>query len=163
MFPLRSYRTNEKSVCLSLFSVHIYLLYLLFYLLLLCVYVCVCLVYFPGFRYFLYFAFCFLHVSTIGFSDHVDLWVIKIKSLWSIARLVRRDHVSRARNADHAARTNEMFAYSIVKITRFYDYQTWLTHFFEKCTRCAKVCGLFFLDFAFRTLIGWADKLRSHG
>ena len=34
---------------------------------------------------------------------------------------------------------------------------------FEKFTRCAKVCGLFFLDCAFRMLIGWADKLWSRG
>ena len=36
-------------------------------------------------------------------------------------------------------------------------------HIFEKFTRCAKVCGLFLLDCAFRILIGWAGKLRSHG
>ena len=30
------------------------------------------------------------------------------------------------------------------KIARVYEYQTWPTHLFEKCTRCAKVCGLFF-------------------
>ena len=33
----------------------------------------------------------------------------------------------------------------------------------EKFTRCAKVCGLFFLDCAFQALIGWADKHRSRG
>ena len=30
-------------------------------------------------------------------------------------------------------------------------------------TSCAKVCGLVFLDRAFRVLIGWAGKLRSRG
>ena len=35
--------------------------------------------------------------------------------------------------------------------------------FLEKCTRCAKVCGLLFLDCAFGMLIGWARKSRSHG
>ena len=70
-----------------------------------------------------------LHV--IGSSDLVDLWVIKIKSLWSFAHVVRRDHVNRARNADHAARTCERFVYSIVKITRLYDYQTWQTRFWR--------------------------------
>ena len=84
----------------------------------------------------------------IGFSGLVDLWVIKIKSLWSFARVVRRDHVNRARNADHTARACEMFVYSIVKITRLYDYQTWQT-LFEKFTRCAKVCGLYFSSFCF--------------
>ena len=34
---------------------------------------------------------------------------------------------------------------------------------FEKFTRCAKVCGLYFLDCAFWALIGWAGKLWSHG
>ena len=33
--------------------------------------------------------------------------------------------------------------------SKLYDYQTWQTHFCEKFTRCAKVCGLFFLGCAF--------------
>ena len=49
-------------------------------------------------------------------SDLADLWVIKIKSLWSFARVVHRNHVNRAQNADQAARTCERFVYSIVKI-----------------------------------------------
>ena len=32
-----------------------------------------------------------------------------------------------------------------------------------KFTKCAKVCGLFFLDYAFWMLIDWGGKLRSHG
>ena len=48
-----------------------------------------------------------------------------------------------ARNADHAARTCRRFDYSIVKITRLYDYQTWDIWLFEKLMRCAKVCGHF--------------------
>ena len=71
--------------------------------------------------------------------------------------------MNRPRNADHAARTRERFVYSLVKITRLYDYQTWQTHFFEKFTRYAKVCVFFCLDCAFRMLIGSADKLRSRG
>ena len=66
-------------------------------------------------------------LRVIGFYDPVDLWVIKIKSPWSFAKVVRRDRVNRARNADNAARTRERFVYSIVKITRLYDYQTWRT------------------------------------
>ena len=50
--------------------------------------------------------------------------------------------MNRARNADHAARTCERFVYSIVKISRFYDYQAGRP-FVEKFTGCAKVCGLF--------------------
>ena len=74
-------------------------------------------------------------------------------------RVARRDHVNRARNADHAAKTCEWFVYSAVKITRLHDHQRGQT-FLEKFTRCAKVCGLFLL-IAFRLLIGWAGKLRS--
>ena len=68
--------------------------------------------------------------------------------------------MNRARNADHAARTCGRFVCLIVMTTRFSDYKTWQTTF-EKFTRCAMLCGLFFLDCAFRTLIGWTDKLRS--
>ena len=43
----------------------------------------------------------------------------------------------------------------------------WLSNmtdtFSEKFTRCAEVCGRFFLYCAFRTLIGYADEIRSHG
>ena len=75
----------------------------------------------------------------IGFSDHVALWVTKIK-----AHVARRGHVNRAQNADHAAKTCDRFVYSIVKVTKLYDYQTCQT-FFERFIRCSKVCGLFFL------------------
>ena len=34
-------------------------------------------------------------VHVIEISDLVDLWVIKVKSLWSFARVVRWDHVNR--------------------------------------------------------------------
>ena len=54
------------------------------------------------------------------FFDVVDLWVVKLKkSPWSFAYVVRRDHVNRARSADHAARTCDKFFFSIIKITRF--------------------------------------------
>ena len=96
----------------------------------------------------------------IGFSGLVDFWVIKIKSLWSFARVVRRDHVNRARNADHTARACEMFVYSRVKITRLYDYQTW--HTFWEIHEVRKGMWAFFpFHFAFRVLIGWAGNLRS--
>ena len=36
-------------------------------------------------------------------------------------------------------------------------------HVFEQFTRCVKVLWAFFLDCAFRVLIGWAGKLRSRG
>ena len=52
------------------------------------------------------------------------------KSLWSFAHVVRRDYVNRARNPDQVARACERCVYSIVKITRLYDYKTWQKHFF---------------------------------
>ena len=33
----------------------------------------------------------------------------------------------------------------IVKRTRLYNYQIWQTHFGGKCTKCAKIYGIFFL------------------
>ena len=65
----------------------------------------------------------------IGFSDLVQLLVIKIKRL-SFAQVVRRDRVSRARNTDYAVKTCEIFVV-IVKIKRLYDYQTWPTHIWK--------------------------------
>ena len=46
--------------------------------------------------------------------------------------------MNRARNIDHIARVYERFIYSIVKIKRLCDYQTWQT-FLEKFIRCAVV------------------------
>ena len=37
-----------------------------------------------------------------------------------------------------------------------------IKHLFEKFTRCAKVCGLFFLGVAFRVLIGWQAYENDH-
>ena len=60
-------------------------------------------------------------------------------------------------NADQAVRPCKRFVYSTVKITRLYDYQTWQT-LFERFTRCAKVCGLFFfLFFFFSCLLCFSD------
>ena len=42
--------------------------------------------------------------------------LLKWKSLWSFAHIVRWDQVSRARNADQAVRTYKCFVYSIVTI-----------------------------------------------
>ena len=98
-----------------------------------------------------------MKLHLIRFSDLVELWVIKIiKRLWSFARVVRRDHVNRARNADHAARTCESFVYSVVKITRLYDYQTWQTDHEMRKGMWAFLCVP---DCAFWMLIGWEDKL----
>ena len=59
---------------------------------------------------------------------------------------------------------------NVWKVCLFYSHNNkilWLSNiadtFNEKFTRCAKVYGFFPLDCAFRTLIGWAGKLWSHG
>ena len=76
----------------------------------------------------------------------VDLWVMKIKKPMILCvRSMSVDHVNRAQNADHAARTCERFVYSRVKMTRLYDYQTWQTHFGGN-SRCAqRFVGFYFL------------------
>ena len=81
----------------------------------------------------------------IWFSDLADLWVIKIKSLWSFARVVHRDHVNRARKANHVARACERFVHFIVKITSLYDYQTWRRHFMRNSRGAQRYVGFFFL------------------
>ena len=48
-----------------------------------------------------------------------------------------------ARNADHAERVRERFAYSIVKITRLYDYQTWRKHYLISSWGAQRFVGLF--------------------
>ena len=80
-----------------------------------------------------------------------------------LAHVVHQDHVIRARNADHAARTCERFVYSIAKNNEILLLSNMADTFFEKFTRFAKVYGLSFLDRAFGMLIGWTDKPRSHG
>ena len=79
-------------------------------------------------------------IYVIGFFDLIDFWVIKIKK----PMILCARSTSRSREQYHAARTCKRFVYSVVKITRLYDCQTWPTHFLEKFTRCAKVCGSFF-------------------
>ena len=100
------------------------------------------------------------YCRVIRFSNRVDLWVIKIKSPWSLAHVLRRDHVNKAWNADYAARTCEKSVYSIVKETTFYDYKTW---FVWEIHEVRKGLWAFFLGCTFRMLIGWAGKLRSRG
>ena len=53
--------------------------------------------------------------------------------------------------------------YSIVKTTRFYAYQTWPSICLRNPPGAQRFVGIFFLGCAFRMLIGWANKLLSHG
>ena len=70
--------------------------------------------------------------------------------------------MKRAWNANHAVRTCERFFYSIVRMTRLYDYQTWHRHILGENDEVCKGLWAFFLDCAFQSLIGWAGKLPSH-
>ena len=90
---------------------------------------------------------------TIGFSDLC--WCVgnysEIKKVFT--HVVHWDHVNRARDADQAARACEIFVYSAVKVTRFFDYQTWQTYAWEiSCVSQRYLC--FFLDCACWVLIG---------
>ena len=84
---------------------------------------------------------------------------INIKSPWSLAHVVRRDHVHRARNADYAARVYEGFVkfhFQNDKIIKHWR------HIFGEIHEVRKDLWAFFLDCAFRMLIGRAGKLRSY-
>ena len=85
----------------------------------------------------------------IGPFELVVLWVIKIKKILCARSTSRSRDQSTKRRSRSENMLNNKILVCFVKITRCYDYQTWLTHLIEKCTRCAKVCGLFFLDCAF--------------
>ena len=88
------------------------------------------------------------YVSTIGFSDLFDLWVIKIKkNLCSFAHGVRWEYLNRARTTNHVVRTCEMFVHSIVKKVRLYDYQTWRIHFSKNSRGVQRYVGFFLCVF----------------
>ena len=89
------------------------------------------------------------------FSDLVDLWVIKMKSPWSFAHVIRREHVNRARNTSLAPGICERFVHSMIKLTRVYDYPTWPTYFWRNSRGTQSFSFFLFLDCAFRlALIG---------
>ena len=100
------------------------------------------------------------NVYHVIFSDLTDLWVVKpmILCAHSTSRSCEQSTKCRSRSEN------------VRKVCWFYSQKNkivWLSNmadtFVEKFMRCTKVCGLFFLDCAFQTLIGWAGKLRSHG
>ena len=79
----------------------------------------------------------------IVFFVHSD-WYVEITWTEHETQITQREHVK---------------GLSEVKITRFYDKTNMVDTFLEKFTRCAKVCGLFFLDCALRVMIGWSDRM----
>ena len=98
---------------------------------------------------------CIYHV--IGYCDLVDLWVIKIKRLWSFACLVCRDHVNSTKRRSHSKNLWKVCWFcsqnnKIVWLSNMAD-----TFFFERFTRCAMVFGLFFVLDA---TIGWEGKVK---
>ena len=100
------------------------------------------------------------YCHVIEFSDLIDVCVIKIKSLWSFAHIVcQQDQVNRARNTERCKK----FVYFIVKVTRLYDYQTWQKHYIWEIREMRIRFVGFFLNWAFRVLIGWAGKLWLRG
>ena len=78
-------------------------------------------------------------------SGLVDLWVIKIKSLWSFAHVVRRDHVNRTRKRRSRSENMGKVCLSYSQNIKILLLSNMATTLFAKFTRCAKVCGLFFL------------------
>ena len=78
----------------------------------------------------------------IGFSDLVDLWVIKIKNPMILC--------ARSTSRSSEQSTNLSCSQS--------NKMVWLSNMVEKFTRCAKVCG-FFLYCAFQVLIGWQTRI----
>ena len=71
---------------------------------------------------------------------------INIKSPCSLAHVVRRDHVHRARNADYAARVYERFVNFISKMTRLSNIEL---AFLDKFTMRNIFVGFFFLTVLF--------------
>ena len=64
-----------------------------------------------------------IHVT--GCSDLADLWVIRIKSLILCARSTSRSRDLSKKRGSRSENMREV--YSIVKMKRFYDDQTWPT------------------------------------
>ena len=92
---------------------------------------------------------CTFNYCLIGFSDPVDLWVIKIEKpmILCARRTSKLSEQYRARNADHAARTGGRFVYPIVKQNRKI---LWLSNTAEIHEVCK---GLW--DFFSIVLFGW--------
>ena len=91
----------------------------------------------------------------IGFSDLDDLWVIKIKK-----PMILCAH-STSRSSEQSTKRRSRSG-SMRKVCLFSSQSVWLSNmedtFLERFTRCAKVCGLSFLDCAFL----WSRGLYQH-
>ena len=99
----------------------------------------------------------------IRFSDLIALWVIKIKKSMILCALstfeiIQNILYSKQHMKHTVDEAPKRFVYSKSKIVIFSDYQTWPTH-----SQGAQRFLGFFLDCAFRILLYWAGKYRSHG
>ena len=97
----------------------------------------------------------------MGFSDLVDLWVIKDKK--PVILCARRMSISSEQNMKRRSRSESIHKVCLLysKIKRSYDYQTWPTHFFRNSRGAQRFMG-FFSWCVFRRPIDWADKRQSH-
>ena len=84
-------------------------------------------------------------------TNLIDLWVIMILCALSTSTSSEL-RTKRSKNMRKVC----LF---LVQLSRLYDYQTWKTEIHE----VRKGLWAFFLDCAFRMLIGWAGRLRSRG
>ena len=91
-------------------------------------------------------------------------WFVgETKSPWSFANVIP----SRSSEQSTKRRSRSENMWKVCLFCSQNNKIVWLSNaadtFLEKFTKCAKVCGLFFLDCAFGMLIGWAGKLWSRG
>ena len=92
-------------------------------------------------------------LHAFGFSDLVDLWVIKIKSPRSFAHVVRQDHVAQSTKR----RSREPGVYS---------QNNKILCSLNTADKCNLLCGHFWLIVFFLgvcVFIGGSGGLRSHG
>ena len=100
-------------------------------------------------------------IHVIEFSNLVDLWVITMKE----PRILCLCSMWRSSDKSPNCRSSSE---NIWKFCLFYSHNnkiTWLSNitdtFWGNLQGTQRVCGLFFLDCAFRMLTGWAGKLQS--
>ena len=97
----------------------------------------------------------------IGFDDLVDLWVIKIKKpmiLCARSTSRSREQKTKRRSRSESMRTVCLFYSQNNKIGMIIKHSR---HIIWEIHGVCKGLWDFFLDCAFRMLIGWACKLRS--
>ena len=104
---------------------------------------------------------CTFNYCLIGFSDPVDLWVIKVKKAYDPLRAqyieIKWTVQSTKRRSRSENRRKVCLSYSKTKP------QDFMTIKHGRNSRGLQRFVGFFLDSTFRVMIGWADKLWSRG